>query len=208
MEHKIIVAGIGPGSPSYVLPAAKQAIDGAGIIVGSKRALAAFAPAGAEQRVIDGDIGECLSYIKEKLDQGDIVVMVSGDPGFYSLLAAVRNEFSPERLTVIPGISSVQFAFARLGQVWQDARLVSFHGRTVTDADVAYAPGNKLGILTDSRNNPGKIAGVLLAHGWPKTSTVWLCENLSYDNERIEQTTLGRADSMEGFPHCVMVVMA
>lgn len=208
MENKIIVVGIGPGSPDYLLPAAKQAIESARVVAGSKRALAAFAPDGAEARVIDGDIKSSLAFIKDKAQQESVVVMVSGDPGFYSMLAALKTEFPPERLIVVPGISSVQLAFARIGQVWQDASLISFHGRTASNAEVAYIPGKKLGILTDSKHNPQTIAEILLLHGWPSHTAVWLCSNLSYENERIIETSLGQVGSITGFSHCVMVVIA
>lgn len=208
MENKIIVVGIGPGSPDYLLPVAKQAIEKARIIVGNKRALKTFAPDGAETRVIDGDIRGSLSYIKDKSNQDNVVVMVSGDPGFYSMLAALKTEFPPERLIVIPGVSSVQLAFARIGQVWQDASLISFHGRIAPDAEITYTPGKKLGILTDSKHNPSTIAEILLLNNWPLTTAVWLCANLSYENERILETNLDQARGVDGFSHCVMVVIA
>lgn len=208
MEHKITVVGIGPGSPDYLLPAASQAIAAARVLVGGKRALDTLAPCGAATKVIDKDINGVMKFIERQLPDNDIVVMVSGDPGFYSLLSALRLKFSPEKLTVIPGISSVQLAFARLAEVWQDALLVSMHGRTANDTALQYEPGKKLGILTDSIHNPRYIAQVLAGHGWPGEAKVWLCANLSYENEQIAGMTLQEAINVAGFEHCVMVVAA
>ncbi|WP_378956299.1 precorrin-6y C5,15-methyltransferase (decarboxylating) subunit CbiE [Pelosinus sp. sgz500959] len=208
MEYKVIVVGIGPGSPDYILPIASRTIAQAQVVVGSKRALDAFAPSDSKTKVIDRDIQGVLTFIAESLMTSDVVVMVSGDPGFYSLLVALRSKFTPSQLTVIPGISSVQLAFARMSEVWQDARLISMHGRKASDEDLAYKPNKKLGILTDHEHNPSHIAQVLMDHGWPIDGQVWLGEGLSYEEENHKKLTLGEARDITGFTHCVMVVMA
>lgn len=208
MEHKVTVVGIGPGAPDYLLPVAARTIAAARIIVGSKRAIAAFAPAQARTYVIDRDIRGVIDYIRAQLPADDVVVLVSGDPGFYSLLSALRQEFAREHLRVIPGVSSVQLAFARLAELWQDAELISMHGRTAADAALGYTPGRKLGILTDPQHNPAHIASLLLSFGWPPASPVWLCANLSYENEQIVPLTLAEAVNKPGFDHSVMVVTA
>ena len=82
MDHRIVVVGIGPGSPDYLLPVAKQALAGAKVLLGSGRALAVFAPPGSETRVIDRDIAGVMAFIHQRLPAADVVVMVSGDPGF------------------------------------------------------------------------------------------------------------------------------
>ncbi|HWR40036.1 MAG TPA: precorrin-6y C5,15-methyltransferase (decarboxylating) subunit CbiE [Patescibacteria group bacterium] len=207
MEHRIIVVGIGPGSPDYLPPVATRAINNARVLVGSRRALESLAPpAVAKTRVIDKDIAGVLDFVGQEAPAGGVVVMVSGDPGFHSLLVAMRQRFSPEQLHVIPGISSVQLAFAREGQVWQDAILLSMHGREAGDGTLDYVPGKKLGILTDGKNNPGCIAGQLLAQGWPPTAKVSLCRDLSYDHEKIGRALLSEAGELSGFDYCVMVV--
>lgn len=208
MEYKIIVVGIGPGSPDYLPPIAARAIAGAAVLVGGSRALAAFAPPAAVTKTIDRDVKGVMAFIGERLAASDVTVMVSGDPGFYSLLAALRQEFGGERLEVIPGISSLQTAFARLAQPWQDACLISFHGREATDADLAYVAGRKLGILTDGEHDSRRIARLLLARGWPAAASVRLCAELSYPAEKVAALTLGEAAAGWGFEHCVMVVMA
>lgn len=208
MEHKVIVVGIGPGSPDYILPIASRSITQAKVLVGSQRALDAFAPRQITTKVIDKDIKGVLSFIREALLKSDVVVMVSGDPGFYSLLVALKQDFSQSQLTVIPGISSVQLAFARMSEVWQDADLISMHGRQASDENLQYAPHKKLGILTDYEHNPSFIAGLLMQHGWPINSQVWLGEALSYEDEQSKKITLGETVQVTGFTHCVMVVRA
>lgn len=208
MEHIITVVGIGPGSPDYLLPVASRAIKNATVIVGSKRSLETFAAGNAVQKVIDSDIAGVIEFINNQLPMNDIVVMASGDPGFYSILAAIKANFDRSQVLVIPGISSVQLAFARIGELWQDAILTSLHGRDQKSEDLKYYTNKKLGILTDGINSPKVIAQRLMLLGWPEDSKVWLCENLSYENERIIPAKLREILNINGFSHCVMVVTA
>ena len=67
------------------------------------------------------------------------MAMVSGDPGYYSLLDALRRDFPAKQIMVIPGISAMQYAFARLALPWHDAVLASFHGRPPAAQDIAIS---------------------------------------------------------------------
>ncbi len=206
MEHRIIVAGIGPGHPDYVLPAAARAIREARVLVGGARALADFARPGQRTMTIRGDIPAVLSFIRESLTGDDVVAIVSGDPGYYSLLDALRREFPADSLVVIPGISSIQFAFARLALPWHDASLLSFHGRQPAAGELEFWPGRSLGLLTDTKYNSRTISALLLEHGWPRDTKAAVCSRLSYEDETVWRTTLGEAAQAEEKKNCVMVV--
>ena len=203
----MIVAGIGPGHPDYVLPAALRAIREAKVLVGGSRALSDFAREGQRTMAIRGDIPSVLSFIREALSDSDVVVMVSGDPGYYSLLDALRRDFDEDCISVIPGISSVQFAFARLALPWHDASLLSFHGRRPSDDELAYAPGRVIGMLTDGKRSSRTIPKLLMDMGWPKETKAAICARLSYDDESIVRTTLAGATEAQEETHCVLVVM-
>ena len=201
------MAGIGPGHPDYVLPAALRAIREAKVLVGGSRALSDFAREGQRTMAIRGDIPSVLSFIREALSDSDVVVMVSGDPGYYSLLDALRRDFDEDCISVIPGISSVQFAFARLALPWHDASLLSFHGRRPSDDELAYAPGRVIGMLTDGKRSSRTIPKLLMDMGWPKETKAAICARLSYDDESIVRTTLAGATEAQEETHCVLVVM-
>lgn len=208
MEHKIIVAGIGPGNPDYIVPAARQAIEEAAVLVGGSRALADFARDGQATMTVRRDIPAVLAFVRDRLKTTDIVVMVSGDPGYFSLLDALRRDFPLECLQVIPGISSVQLAFSRLALPWHGARLLSMHGRMPEKTELAYAPGAMLGILTDAVHNSRTIAQLLLQLGWPAETELFICARLSYADEKIIRTTLQGAGQEAEIGHCILVVKA
>ena len=209
MEHRIIVAGIGPGNPAYMIPEARHAIDQARCLVGGRRALAQYARKDrASQRccTITRDIEGVLTFIENGLADSDVVVMVSGDPGYYSLLDALRRRFSVSSLQVIPGISSFQLAFARLALPWHGASLLSFHGRVPDDQALTYGKGRLLGLLTDHVHTSQTIAADLLTRGWPPDTFFAICSRLSYDDESVRVLTLQEAATCAPVGSCVIVV--
>ena len=208
MEHKIIVAGMGPGGAEYVVPQALKAIQEARALVGGKRLLEQYGQNNSQQkqRVIDRDIAGVMAFVDENLANQDVVVMVSGDPGYYSLLDALRRNFPGECLQVIPGISSFQLAFAKLAMPWHDAKLLSFHGRIPAKSQLKYTEDTVLGILTDAKYNSRTIPEILLEQGWPLTAKLYICSRLSYEDEQIIATNLADARKLEEYKHCVLVV--
>ena len=207
MGHTLTIVGIGPGAPEYILPAAQQAIDAAEVLVGGVRALQTYSRPHQQTLKVDGNIGGLVISVKKKLTKQDVVVMVSGDPGYFSLLETMRREIPSDCIRVIPGISSFQFAFARLALPWQNAKLVSAHGRDPLLSEVAYEKGRILSLLTDPNNHPARIAIWLKEQGWPEATRIWLSRNLSYADETILEIPLKEALQVSGFASCVMVVM-
>ncbi len=208
--HRIVVVGIGPGNPDFVLPAGRKAIDSAKVLVGGKRALADFAGGcpGQETFPIGADIPAVVEFIRGKLDSSEVVAMVSGDPGYFSLLDALLREFPKEFIKVIPGISSVQYAFSRLALPWHEAEFISFHGRTPDEERLRYKKGRLLGFITDTKQNSHSIPELLLSLGWPKDTYFAVGARLSYDDEYIAETTLADASETVLQTHCVLVVKA
>ena len=205
MSNKIIIAGIGPGSVDYISPAALHAIKSAKVLVGGKRALSYFAADSQKSCPITGDISAAVQFIRDELSSNDVVVMVSGDPGYYSMLDTLRREFPLNQLEVIPSISAMQLAFARLVLPWHHATLLSFHGRRPSDEDLKPSDGKILGMLTDGEYNSHTIPEILISNGWSKDSKLAICARLSYDDEQIVETTLSEALNLEVFKHCILI---
>lgn len=205
MSGKIIVAGIGPGGAEYISPAARVAIDKAKILVGGRRALSQFAIEGQKIFPITADLTAAVKFIRDNLSTADVVVMVSGDPGYYSMLDVLRREFDPDIIEVIPSISAIQLAFARAKMPWHDATLLSFHGRRPSDEELFYKPRRILGLLTDGAFNSQSIAQLLIERGWLPTTRLIICSRLSYDDEKIIRTTLGDSARSEAIKHCVLI---
>lgn len=155
----ITVVGTGTG-----VPLSADAVAGADLVVGGRRHLeAARLPRDAE-RIVLGPLAPALDAIERALGKGRrVVVLASGDPGFFGVVRALAERFGAERLDVRPGVSSVATAFARLGLPWDDAVVVSAHGRDLRTAVNLCRARPKVAVLTGPGAGPGEL-GAALAH--------------------------------------------
>lgn len=200
------MAGIGPGSEDFITPAARLAIENAKILVGGRRALNQFATENQITFPITADIKSAVDFIRAHLETSDVVVPVSGDPGYYSMLDTLRREFDCDQLEVIPSISAMQLAFAKAKMPWHDATLLSFHGRRPDDRELYYRKNRVLGLLTDGAFNSQTIAEILIANGWEAATKMFICARLSYADEKIIRTTLADAVKNDPIKHCVLII--
>lgn len=153
----ITVVGTGAGTaydPRVLL--------GAGLVVGGRRHLDAVRlPEGAE-RIVLGPLGPALDAMERYVAQERrVVVLASGDPGFFGIVRALAERFGPERLDVRPGVSSVAAAFARLGLPWDDAVVVSAHGRDLRTAVQVCRARPKVAVLTGPGAGPAELGAAL-----------------------------------------------
>ena len=206
MHKKIIVAGIGPGGEDYITPLALKKIRAAKFLVGGRRALEEFSLPNQITCAITRDLDAPINFIREKILLGEVVVMVSGDPGYYSLLDLLRKKFPLESIEVIPSISAMQLAFAKISLPWHEATLLSFHGRQPAREFLKFSTGKILGLLTDAEFNSATISELLLDCGWNKNSSVTICARLSYPDEKIFTTTLAAAAQSLPVKHCILIV--
>lgn len=203
MVYPISVVGIGPGHQDYLLPAATKAVEASDCLVGGKRALALFAHLDKPQVTIDGDLSKLPAKIKELRRSQRVAVLVSGDPGFYSLLSFLKRHFTHNELAVIPGISSMQLAFARIGQTWQHAKLYSVHGRSLEGLLKLVQCGGTTAVLLDNQNTPRVVAQYLTQYV-DDDLAVYICSDLGAEDEKVIRTSLSRVEAE--FINCVMVI--
>ncbi|GAA3800554.1 precorrin-6y C5,15-methyltransferase (decarboxylating) subunit CbiE [Streptomyces chiangmaiensis] len=184
----ITVVGTGTGAP---LPAGVTA--GADLVVGARRHLeAALEPREAE-RIVLGPPAPALDVVEQHLDQGRrVVVLASGDPGFFGIVRVLAERFGPERLDVRPGVSSVATAFARLGLPWDDAVVVSAHGRELRTAVNVCRARAKVAVLTGPGAGPAEL-GAALAHGCGERVLVVASALGDPEHERVERVTPAEA---------------
>lgn len=159
-------------------PEATQALAAASHVIGAPRHLAA-APIPPQTERIE------LKHLDEALDAmdaraGHTTMLASGDPGFFGIVRALRARGIEPR--VIPATSSVALAFARLGLDWDDALVVSAHGRDPRQALAAALAHPKAAILTAPRTAPARDLGEqLLAAG----KKVYVAECLGTAQEKV-----------------------
>jgi len=205
LANLIRVIGIGPGNPEYITPAALKLIDGADILIGGERILACFKDSGKQFYIIRNNLSEMADFIKKHRSDSVIAVLASGDPAFYGILEHLKRHFAEEELDVIPGISSVQLACARLCLSWHDAVFYSVHGRTMEGLIEMVRTRRKVVVLTDPGKTPAVIARELIGAGLDDRK-LWVCENLSYEDERVAEYRLNNVPGEAGLSGCVVVI--
>ena len=126
--NRVQVIGIGPGSAELMTLEARAAIDAADVVFAAARHMP-LAPGALPLE----PLSDAPRRIGVALDHGArTAVLVSGDPCLYSLLGMLRRELGADRIEVLPGLGALQTFCARMGVLWQDAKIISGHGRALS----------------------------------------------------------------------------
>ena len=201
---KISVVGLGPGHPDYILPKAVSIIAQSDIIIAGKRNLESIDITDKSVFIVGNNLSQMVDFIKENRNSKRVCIVVSGDTGFYSMLRYLKKHFDTEELEVITGISSMQYMFARIGQSWEDAYLGSLHGRENEFVEKVKEYG-KVGLLTDNKWTPDRIASELLRNGIDN-KIMYVGENLSYENEKVTKGSIKDFVEKREYHICVVVI--
>jgi precorrin-6B C5,15-methyltransferase / cobalt-precorrin-6B C5,C15-methyltransferase len=151
--------------------------------------------------VLRGDLSEALARIEGT--EGPVVVLASGDPGFFGIVRLLGGQFGRENLRVLPGLSSVALAFARAGLSWDDAVTVSAHGRDPRRAVNVCRAHPKVAVLTSPDFGPAELAEAL--GGLDRTFVV--AEKLGEADERVFHGDTGTVMGMEWEDPNVVLVL-
>ena len=179
---RVNIVGIGPGNPKLLTGAAREAIEQSTILIGDKRMLANFA---SGKRTYDTiKTAEICKICSEADADKDVVsVLVSGDVGFFSLAKTISGKLPDCECVRYCGISSLVYFAQLLEMSWDDAKIVSMHGRRQNFIE-AVAHNKKVFALTGGENSPQALCAKLCAHGLGGV-TVYVGENLSYGDEKV-----------------------
>lgn len=197
---RISVIGVGGGALSKE---AERLLDEAVTVVGGRRQLDALTRL-ASLRLEIGDDMEAVLDAMEAAPR-PICVLASGDPGFFGVVRALAARFGPGMLDVHPAPSSVSLAFARLGMPWDDAVVVSAHGRPLAAALAAAADAEKVAVLTSPEATPRRLGAELLARS-ARYEWVAVCSDLGLPAEQVQRTDVVGLAERE-WPHRSVVVL-
>ena len=206
MERKISIVGCGPGGPEYVSPAARAAARDADVLLGAPRLLEMFPEHVGPKLPLHGPVEQMLGAIAAVLEQGKHpTVLVSGDPGLFSLAQRIVERFGASACHVLPAVSSVQVAFSRLGLGWADAKIISAHGRSPSVGPAELAGLDKVAILAGT---PEALAWCgLAASELRATHVAFVCENLTLCDERIRRLGADEIASCEASSLCIVILV-
>jgi cobalt-precorrin-7 (C5)-methyltransferase len=200
---QINICGMGPGNPAYILPEVFDWVGKSGLVIGAGRHLAVMAPTCLTTE-IDGNIKATIAAIDNAGDKA-ITVLVSGDTGFYSFFRTLKEHFPDVKFNLVPGISSYQYFFARLGKTYEEAWLGSLHGKEV-DFIGKLNDFHKIFLLTD-RNHSWKYIAQALVENMMGHYIMHIGNRLSYPDEQIITATAGiLAEADYDFLLCSVII--
>lgn len=134
------------------------------------------------------------------------VVLATGDPNFFGIAEFLYRTLGPDSVYVIPQVSSIQRAFAKIKMSWHDAYFGSVHGRPVENVVPWVVRHAKVAVLTDPRHHAGKIAQILVAHGLGEIR-MFVCENLDMEREEISQAQAIHVQHWQKGGYAVVVIL-
>jgi precorrin-6Y C5,15-methyltransferase (decarboxylating) len=187
-DERVLVVGVGAEGPAGLAAAIHERIARADQLWGGQRLLDHWADHPADKVTIGANVAELVQRLPERGDRR-VVILASGDPGFYGIVGTLLRYLPPEDLEIIPHVSSLQLAFARAGLAWNEAIFTSAHARPLAEV-VGWAKRvPRLGVLTDRQHTPALIAQTLLDAGLTDCRAI-VAENLGRPDERLTDTRL------------------
>ena len=201
---RVNIVGIGPGNPDLLTGEARQAIAASNILLGDKRMLSAFAD--SRKTVYDTIKTSAIAEVAAKADPAKdvLAVLVSGDVGFFSLAKTISGKLPDCECVRYCGISSLVYFASKLQLSWDDAKIVSMHGRD-QNLVAAVAQNKKVFSLTGGEHSPQALCKQLCEHGLGQV-LVYVGENLSYPEEKITQGTAEEISALS-FPSLSVMML-
>ncbi|MBR4581732.1 MAG: precorrin-6Y C5,15-methyltransferase (decarboxylating) subunit CbiT, partial [Lachnospiraceae bacterium] len=205
--RRITLAGVGMGNINMVTAEVQKAVKDADLLLGAERLIDIFKDSVAkkEKMYLSKDI---IPYIQEHPEYRNIVILFSGDSGFYSgakkLYEAlgrstnegkIANENADDRvegseekttdvvISILPGISSVSALAARLKVNYDDAMILSMHGKEIHNLAEKIRYNKKIFLLLSGKEDVRRIGRELI--NAELDVQIFAASSLSYENEQI-----------------------
>jgi precorrin-6Y C5,15-methyltransferase (decarboxylating) len=183
-QQKIYLVGAGIAGWEGFGSKALEVIARAEVLIGHQRHLDIFPDFAGEKQLL-GDLSIMLEQLRTT--EKRCVVLGSGDPNFFGIGRFLMRNLPKERIEIFPNVTSVQYAFARIKEPWDDAVFISVHGRGLGRSIDRIIASEKAAILTDKVNSPAVIARELLERG-ADGYEAWLCEDMGLPGEKFTKT--------------------
>lgn len=209
-ERRITLAGMGMGSLSNMTREVYKACQNADLIIGASRMLETVKSMAKSTKMLYRS-EEIINYIVKHTQYRDIVILLSGDVGFYSGAKKIIEAFSQMdeaqesteaeilssddkkksisgyRLRILSGVPSVVYFASRLGIPWEDLALLSLHGRQQNLIAALQSRGSVFALM-DGPEGVQKLSQQLLNYGFSEVE-MNVGYQLSYPQEKILRGT-------------------
>jgi precorrin-6Y C5,15-methyltransferase (decarboxylating) len=204
-ESKTYIIGIGSDGLSGLTSRARDILTSADFILGSEHALDLVAEVKGERVRVGADLQETIRILESNFGRKRMVIVASGDPLFYGVARYLCDRLGKDHFEVLPHVSSMQLAFARIKESWEEAYLTNLATHPLETVLDRIRVAETVGLFTSESEDPPKIARELLARGLDYFRA-YVCENLGGPDERVTQGELAEIKEMEFAPLNVMIL--
>ena len=186
--EKVQIVGIGDDGVEGMTAQARRLVEAADVLVGPE-SCATLVPESLRGRLVAAASLEELVERIEAAGPKRVVVLASGDPLFYGTARYVCSKLGKDRFEVVPHVSSMQLAFARVKESWEDAFLANLSGPSIERVIDRVRSSETAGLFTSDQWPAPAVARALLDEGIDAFQA-YVCENLGSPDERVTQGSL------------------
>ncbi len=205
-EAKVHIIGVGSDGLAGLTARARDLLSSAEVVFGSDNALALVPELRAERRQLGPDLPGAVAALSEFFQRPRKgVILATGDPLFYGVARYLCDRLGKDHFEVIPHVSSMQLAFARIKESWEEAYLTNLASHPLGSVLDRIRTAETVGLFTSEQEGPPQVARELLARGIDYFRA-YVCENLGGPDERVTQGELGDVAAMEFAPLNVMIL--
>lgn len=192
------IIGIGEDGLDGLSPKARSLVNGAEVIIGGDRHHALAENTAAQRIAWPSPFDAMIDVIRAQKGKR-VVVLVTGDPLWYSVGARILKSINREEVQFHPQLSAFQWAAARMGWSLADVETLTVHGRAVEQIVPCFAPRARLLVLTKDRTSVTDIAALLRARGYARSSLTALAALGGPDEQRIDMTAMTAHEEVPDF---------
>jgi precorrin-6Y C5,15-methyltransferase (decarboxylating) len=202
---KVHIVGLGDDGVDGMTAQARRLVEEAELLLGPE-ACRSLLPAGLRDRL---ETAASLEELVERIEGAGsrrTVVLASGDPLFYGTARYVCTKLGKDRFEVVPHVSSMQLAFARVKESWEEAFLANLAGQSIERVIDRIRTSETAGLFTSEQWPPAAVARALVEHGLDAFQA-YVCENLGSPDERVTQGSLAEIARESFSPLNVMILV-
>ncbi len=202
---KVHIVGIGDDGVDGMTAQARRLLEAADVLLGPESCASLLPEAIAARLQPSLSLDELVERI-EGAGSKRIVVLASGDPLFYGTARYVCAKLGKDRFEVVPHVSSMQLAFARVKESWEEAFLANLSGQSIERVIDKIRSSETVGLFTSEQWPPSAVAKTLLEEGIGAFQA-YVCENLGSPDERVTQGSLADIAADSFGPLNVMILV-
>jgi precorrin-6Y C5,15-methyltransferase (decarboxylating) len=203
-KRSIAIVGIGMGNEDTLTIGARKVIDNSDLIIGARRMVESVSS--GQDEFIEYKADQIISYIGAHPEYSKIAILASGDVGFQSTAKKLveRIDRSAFDLDIICGVSSIAYLCSAIGSSWDDAFLMSAHGREANITGAVYR-NKKVIVLLDGSEGVRSMCRELTEYGLGNVCVI-VGQDLGQENEKITKGSASELADKDFGNLCIAMV--